>query len=296
MIGAIVIVAVMSVAAVLAAKARAERRAALAALAAQRGWEFSETDPFDVTRLGFDLFRKGDGRGAENMLWRNGRNELPVRAFDYWYYEEDRDNQGRVQRRYTRRSCVLAQVNGAWPDIVIARERLVDRVLSFVGLPDVELESEEFNRAFVVRCDDARFATALVDPQMMEFLLGTKGVVSLSMKGRWLLLETDVVKPVLVPALMALADEFIERIPRVVWELFPSPFFDADGKPLPAGDEHLAVERLEAAESASSPFNERATSPLEPLFDHLEGDGVDYDLDGKPVPKRDENPWGPPPA
>ena len=285
-IGGAIVVVIVTILGALAARQRARRRVELALVARRHGFEFSDTDPFDCTRISFALFRRGDGRAAENLMWRNGPNELPVRGFDFWFYDEHRDDNGRTHRRYTYRTCVLAQVNGSWPEVFIARERMLDKLLGWAGAPDVEFESEEFNRTFVVRCDDARFATALVDPEMMTFLLATQGVVSFSMKGRWLLLETTLVKPALVPTVMRLADEFVKRIPRVVWELYPTPFLDEDGRHLPAGDEHLAA--LREASLADDP----PTSPFQPLFDHLEADGVDYDLDGKPVPKREEDPWG----
>ncbi|MEZ5191462.1 MAG: DUF3137 domain-containing protein [Nocardioides sp.] len=36
---------------------------------------------------------------------------------------------------------------------------------------DIELESEDFNRAFTVTCSDRKFASDVLHPRMMEFLL-----------------------------------------------------------------------------------------------------------------------------
>ena len=104
------------------------------------------------------------------------------------------------------------------------------------------------------------------------------------MKGRWILLVSDPVSPPLVPALMRLAETFIEHIPRVVYELWPSPFRDAQGRPLVAGDESygLAVAQAELAEGA--PWSARPS--------RADATGPEYDLDGNIVQERPENPWG----
>ena len=63
---------------------------------------------------------------------------------------------GKVRRTYTRFSCVMAQVDGAWPDVTIQRSGLLDKALGLVGLGDIRLESGEFNRRFALRSPDRR--------------------------------------------------------------------------------------------------------------------------------------------
>ena len=36
----------------------------------------------------------------------------------------------------------MAQVDGAWPEVSITREGIVEKALDLVGLGDIELESE----------------------------------------------------------------------------------------------------------------------------------------------------------
>jgi hypothetical protein len=112
---------------------------------------------------------------------------------------------------------------------------------------------------------------ALIDPRMMEHLLVTRGRVEYGLKGRWVLLSCDRVKPSLMPALMKLADGFVEHIPSVVWDLFPTPFVDDEGNPLPAVDE------------LPLPVPEEARHPKS---------GPQYDLDGNIVPEVEQDPWG----
>ena len=302
-----VLFAVFGLLGTIAARRQLRRRDELAAVAARHGFRFSVDDPFDCTRIAFDLFRRGDGRGAENVMWRDDPEALALRAFDYWYYREHHSAQPAapgmppsrsVRRSYRRHSCVLAQVNSAWPDIAIEHEGLLDKLLTGLGMPDVDLESDEFNRTFAVRCHDARFATALLDPGMMDFLLKTRGRLSFAVKGRWLLVATEQVRPSVVPGLLAVADEFVRRVPRVVWELYPTPFVDEEGNQLPAGDEAYGLLReIQRHEKAMGdtvpPFGTQPVNPFEALHEHLEHDGVEYDLDGQPIERRSEDPWGP---
>ncbi len=252
------------------------RREDIAAVAARHGLSYSAADPFQCVRIAFPLFRRGDGRGAENVVWHDRPDTLAVRAFDYWYFDERRDDAGRTTRSYKRFSCVLAQIDGSWPDLSIARGGLLEKALDLVGLGSIELESDEFNRRFALRSPDRRFAITLCDAQMIEFLLGTQGRFSFAIKGRWLLLASDPVEPSLVPALMKMADTFVARIPRVVYELWPSPFRDADGRPLPAGDDGLGQDRTTIGGEIH------------------ESERLQFDLEGHPITDAAEDPWGDP--
>jgi hypothetical protein len=291
----LVIGAVFVAATTVAGALRAKRAAEIPAIASKAGLQFSASDPFACTRVRFQLFCKGDGRGAENVLWRESDDGRVFRVFDYWYYTERKDDYGRVHKTYKRFSCAMALVGSSWPDIVIVREGALDKVLSAVSGGDIDFESEEFNRLFAVHCRDRRFASALIDPQMLEFLLRTRGELAFELKGRWLLVWTDPVKPVLMPGLLRVAEEFVANIPPVVWDLYPSDFVDESGKVLPPGDDPVDRMRAELElaqyrqEHASDPFDVLARSPFESLERE---DGVEYDLDGHVLPEVKEDPWG----
>jgi hypothetical protein len=268
---------------------RAQRRQDIRAVARRAGLQYSQEDPFDCTRVGFGLFRKGDGRGAENVLWRDAPDGHTYRAFDYWYYDQDSEG----HKTYHRSSCAMALVGSSWPDISITREGLLSKVAGAVAGGDIDFESEEFNRLFVVRCHDRRFATALLDARLIELLVGTRGELSFEIKGRWLLVSAPPVKPSLVPGLIGVAEAFVEAIPKVVWELYPSTFVDEKGQPLPPGDDPISRMETEVAlaelHDEDDPFAVLETSPFEALE---RKDGVEYDLDGNVVPKHEERPWG----
>ena len=275
--------------------AQRQRRADdLATVAARNGLHHSGSDPFGCTRVAFSLFHKGDGRSVENVVWRDRPDGLATRAFDYSYYVEARDDLGHMRRSYTRFSCVMAQIDGSWPDVTIQRSHLLDKALSLVGLGDIKLESDEFNRRFALRSPDRRFAVTLVDAQMIDFLMSTDACFAFAVKGRWVLLASDPVAPALVPALMRVGETFVAHIPRVVYELWPSPFRDAQGQPLAAGDDGYGRALQLAELTERDPFASASHPPAAPEPD----DKPEYDLDGHLVVDRPQHPWvdGPQPA
>jgi hypothetical protein len=260
-----------------------KRRIEIEAVARKAGLQYAETDPFQCTRIRFPLFSKGDGRGADNVLWRDHADGTSYRAFDYWFYDEHEDQYGRVSKTYHRYSCAMAYMGSSWPELTIVKEGLTEKAFSALGVGDIDFESEEFNRTFAVRCLDRKFATACLDARMIDLLVSTKGELSFALKGRWLLIWRKPVPARLVPGLVALAEKVVATIPRVVWELYPSTFRNDDGTVLPPEDEGL-FSRLEP--SVASVFREQLAEEAarEPK--------VEYDLDGHPIQPVEEDPWG----
>src|SRR4051812_8814044 len=194
MIFVVIAFLVVTTISIVAAMRRAKRARDIGMIATRAGLQYSESDPFDCTRVSFRLFTKGDGRGAENVMWREPGDGHVYRVFDFWFYKEHRDENGQTAKTYDRFSCAMALVGSAGPEIEILREGLMDKMVSLIGGGDIDFESEEFNRLFAVHCPDRRFASALIDPQMLDFLLSTKGELNFELRGRWLLVWTDPVK------------------------------------------------------------------------------------------------------
>lgn len=277
----------------LAAAHRNARQKAMAPTARKHGLQYSESDSFGSTKIAFPLFRAGDGRLVENVMWGDDVNGRPVRAFDYSYYENYTDKNGRIRKRWHHFSCAMARHNGLWPSIRIGRERTIDRVVQRLGLPDIELESEEFNRAFVVQCEDRKFATDLLAPEMMELLLTTKGLVELETKGRWLLISTKRVGAEAMVGLVRLAAEFVERIPPVIWDLYERAPDDA-GPVLPEeGLGILGTGGMTAATHGIFIPGASGDDHLRSARDRGSEARVEYDLDGNPIERAPhERPWG----
>lgn len=268
-----------------AAKVRNQRLAAMAPTAAAAGLRYSTGDVLACTQIAFPLFSVGDGRSVDHLMWREAANGLDVRVFDFSYYVEHKDKYDNVTKTWYRYNCAMARHNGLWPVVHIGKERVLDRVAQTLGLPDVELESEEFNRLFRVQCADRRFATALLDPQMMEFLLTTQGKLTFETKGRWLLvIAPRLDHPREMVGLLGVADEFLRRIPPVVWELYPEGADTQDGRVV----EGAAVDPLLAHPTDIIKTILREERP-DDWWDPTPG--VEHDLDGNPVAPREENPW-----
>jgi hypothetical protein len=291
----LLVFAVLTAAGTIGALLRAKRAAQIGEIASRAGLEYSASDPFNCPRVSFSLFSRGDGRGAENLMWREPGDGHVYRVFDFWYFDEHKGEGGQTERTYHRSSCAMALVGSAWPDISIVREGMLEKVLTKIAGDDIDFESEEFNRLFAVRCRDRRFASALIDAQMLEFLLATKGELNFELKGRWLLVWTDPINPKLMPGLLIVAEKFVKHIAPVVWDLYPSAFVDREGKPLPPGDD--PADRMKADlelaeyrhEHGGEAFDVLTQSPFEALERH---DGVQFDLDGHRLPEVKEDPWG----
>ena len=107
-------------------------------------------------------------------------------------------------------------------------------------------------------------------------------------KGRWVLLVSDPVPPETVPALMRVTEAFVDHIPRVVYELWPSPFRGADGRPLPAGDEEYGLAVTRAEQHEHDPWSAPRAGSREGAVPE---DRPEYDLDGNVVREQPEDPW-----
>jgi hypothetical protein len=202
-------------------RAKVERQREMGSLALNQGLDFSVQDPFGTLDEPFSLFRRGDGRGVENVLWGVWQG-LELRAFDYWYYEESTDSNGHTSRSYSRFDCSLMLVDVLCPRLQIAEENVLTRLADALTFDDIGFESEEFNRRFNVRSDDARFASALVDARMMAWLLHHGDGYAFELVGDRLLCWCRRVKPAEIVHLMGTAQAFREQIPDVVKTLYPN--------------------------------------------------------------------------
>ncbi len=197
------------------------RREDLAYLALQLGLEYAPVDPFDLLATEpFALFSKGDGRGIENVLWGSHRG-VDVKAFDYWYYEQSTDSEGHTTRSYRRFNCAIVPIDAACSPVAIANENVVTRLADHLAMRDIEFESEEFNRAFNVTSPDPRFANDLLDARMMTWLLHHGRGLSFEVVGDRVLCFRHRLPAFEVATLLGAATAFLERVPRVVFSLYP---------------------------------------------------------------------------
>lgn len=130
----------------------------------------------------------------------------------------------------TDRTVTSAGPNGTTTRTVTDhhREQLLDITLGFPfldlsvnksfdwGRPRVEFESDDFNRAFTVRCADARFASHVFHPRQMQFLQQARPP-GFAIEGRRIRIEWDGRVPT-IEWWLRFSREFFGRVPEFVWK------------------------------------------------------------------------------
>jgi hypothetical protein len=200
--------------------ARQRRVREVAALAKRTGFSFTADDVERVVDMPFKLFTAGDGRKVE-LVMSGTHNGLPMRMFDYWYYDESSDGKGSTSRSYHRFTCALVTLPVACPPLRLTHEDLLTRIGSHLGLHDVEFEYDDFNRRFRVKCNEQKFAFALFDGQMMRWLLEADTFDTVEVVGPWVLLARHRLDPARWLDLGAWLDQFHARVPPVVYTTYP---------------------------------------------------------------------------
>jgi hypothetical protein len=197
-----------------------QRIANLVQVAHDLGFDFATDDPHGTVGLPFSFFTRGDDRGVEHVMWGT-RNDIPMRLFDYWFYDEQTDSQGKRSRNYQRFTCLAMTIAADVPPIRIGPENVLSRIGAALGFKDVQLEYDDFNREYRVKCDDQQFAFSLLDGRMMEWLLGVDGIATLEMVGPFVLLATNKLASEDWTKLVGVGEQFYAHVPRVVWSTWP---------------------------------------------------------------------------
>jgi len=214
------VAAVAGVGYVVQVKARQARVRAVAALAQGIGFTFSVDDVDHFVSMPFALFSKGDGRRVE-LVVSGTHNGVPLRIFDYWYYDQSSDGRGGRSRTYHRFTCAVATIPAACPRLRLGHEDFFTRLGDHLGLRDVELEYDDFNQRFRVKCDDQKFAFSLLDGNMMQWLLRADSFDSVEVDGPWVLLACPKLDPARWLDLGTWLDQFHRQIPPVVYSTYP---------------------------------------------------------------------------
>ena len=147
-----------------------KRRELFQQFAAGQGWTWVPRDDQWAHRFAGDPFGSGDNRKAQNVL-QGAHRGRPLVAFDYSYETHSTDSQGH-RSTTTHRFAVCALALDAWvPTLELVPEGFFGRLGTALGMQDVALESEDFNRRYRVRCDVPKLAYDVLPPRTMEALL-----------------------------------------------------------------------------------------------------------------------------
>ncbi len=153
------------------AVADSKRRERLFAAATMRGWTYQPERADLVGRWHGRPFDQGDTRRTRDVVEGVWQGRAFV-AFTYSYETHSTDTKGNRTSTTHRHGVVCLELPAWLPRLEVAPESFLHRASAAVGLgSDIELESEEFNRAFQVAAGDAKFASDVLTPRTMEMLL-----------------------------------------------------------------------------------------------------------------------------
>jgi hypothetical protein len=187
----------------------------LGRLADDVGWSFSSDDVFDYGAMPFALFEWRPGGHASNVLIGESTDGRPVCTFDYRVPARDSDG----PLRFT---CVITDVGGSWPRLVVQpRERSARWPSLDVALID-QLPTVEAHDGFRAWTDDEFFATTFLDSPLGDWLSEEWPTAQFEIAGALLLIWFPRRPVRLVHESVAASDALRSRIPGEVWAHYPA--------------------------------------------------------------------------
>jgi len=165
-----------------------QRRKALAALAESWGfrWE-GGGDPFGIeARYGaFSALARGHSRAASSVF-HGTRNGRPTVCFDYKYVT------GSGKNRTTHRlSGAILDLGVRTPSLYVRPEGFLDKLAELVGFDDIDFESAEFSRTFLVKSDNRKFAFDVFHARAMEYMLALPKRYTMELHGGHVMVYND---------------------------------------------------------------------------------------------------------
>jgi hypothetical protein len=183
-----------------------------------KGWSFVAEDPTLVDRWTGTPFGQGERRRARQVVSGTDRGR-PMVAFDYSYVTSSTDSKGQ-RSETTHRFAVVALALPTWlPRLQLTPENLLTRAATAIGLdPDIDLESEDFNRRYRVTARQPKFASDVLAPRTMQALLA-KPATAMRVDGNVLLgWETGRLEPVGLLSRLGTLHSLVDGIPGFVWK------------------------------------------------------------------------------
>jgi len=207
-------------------KQQQARRLALLQLATKHGWTFDPSNDYSHdSRFGqFSIFTAGKSRYAYNTTrgsLKIADADWPLQYGDFHYQttSTSTDSEGRTKTETQTHLLSYVIVESPYlgaPNLFIRKEGIFDRIASAIGFDDIDFESVEFSRKFLVKSSDKRFAYDVIAPQMMEFMLATTPPTIDFQRGVCCLYHGGVLKPEDFAATLQWTVEFFEQWPRHV--------------------------------------------------------------------------------
>jgi hypothetical protein len=191
------------------------RGQALMAFAASQGWTYVDEVPELEARWDGDPFGKGDRRQTDNAI-RGSYQGFDLAAFEYSYETHTTDSKGQRSTTTHRYSVVALLTGSPLPGLSVSPEGGISRMFGRLFNTDIQLESEEFNRAFTVECADRKFAYDVLHPRLMEYLLTVRHVAWKTTNGYILTIESGKHSAEEIEPRVQVLDTILDMIPEFV--------------------------------------------------------------------------------
>jgi hypothetical protein len=144
----------------------------------------------------------------------------PALLFDYRYHtwETSTDANGHTTSRKESHNLAITavQTERLYPALSVMPEGFFGRMVGRLMNSDIQLEWEDFNRAFTVTCPDRRFASDVLNQQMMELLMQDQNL-------GWSIVGPDVITirpglhdPERLEASLMALDRILDTVPQHV--------------------------------------------------------------------------------
>jgi hypothetical protein len=227
------------------------RSQAIAATATRQGLLYSPDDVTGLGQLRFETFDAGVGRDVlasgvtiVDVVSTRGRDDEWIRAFDYTLWVDVRLNStgrsdgisdiafglddgrdttsDRVRQYLTSFTGAIIEVDAYLPPMQVVPESIASRVLGYVGLADLDVESDAFNSNYRVVAKDRDFAFLFLDAPIVDLLVSTECQWGLETLGRYVLIHGDRCAPGDLPRLLDLAARVRSCVPELVKERHPT--------------------------------------------------------------------------
>ena len=143
------------------------RREKMEKVAARLGLRFRAGSDSDLPRRYQFLEKLSQGRNryARNILTGDYKGHATT-SFDFHYTVGAGKN-----KRNVSCSFFILHLDRHFPELRIATEGLFSKFAQSLGFEDIDFESHEFSRKYVVRSDDKKFAYDVCNARMIEHLL-----------------------------------------------------------------------------------------------------------------------------
>jgi hypothetical protein len=195
-----------------------KRRERIMTFCLARGWQYVDEDPSLPDRWSGEPFGLGDRRRARNVI-RGSECSRDFIAFDFSYETHSTDSKGNRTTSTHQFAVTTVTIPAYLPKLEVSPAGVFGKLTDAIGLTtDIDLESEDFNRSFKVHADDRKFATDVLSPRTMQYLLTAPRAAWRIQGNTMLRWASGRVDPADIIAAVAVLDQVADGIPAFVWK------------------------------------------------------------------------------